>query len=525
MPSIRRALTDMLLLLLGAFLYTIAAPPYEWSIAGWFALTPLILVAANKSPRLAFLAGLVYGVLFCLGMAYWVYFAVATYFPLGAPLSFLCTVLSYAVFIASYVGLAAAGVAVLFRRPSPMLCGLGVPALWVSAEFARTSLFSGFSWELLGYTQYRNLWLIQIADLTGVYGLSFLMALSGYVAAETIRAIQGANLSPLAPRLPWLAGGCFVLALIMTLGYGVLRTRQYAQDATTAPLTIALVQQNVSSTQRWQRVHYAHVLLQYIGATQKNLGDVKPDLVVWPEFALGFYLDRELSLRAQLGRLTNRLQAPLLVGAPRVEETATGTQYFNSAYLLAPNGVIRDTYDKIRLLPFAEYRPLGILPTLLPHHAEYPTEFTSGTRPTIFSLGHDSAFGVTICYEITYPALTRQLARDGARFFVNISNESWLAQAGPAATTQHFSMSVFRAVENRRPLARVATAGVSGFIDATGHIQEHSSAPESVLIGRVVPQTEQTVYTRYGDWFATLCAAIAAIALIDAVRRHRHMRP
>jgi apolipoprotein N-acyltransferase len=101
MPSIRRALTDMLLLFLGAFLYTIAAPPYEWSIAGWFALTPLILVAANTPPRLAFLAGLVYGVLFCLGMAYWVYFAVATYFPLGASLSFLCTVLSYAVFIAT----------------------------------------------------------------------------------------------------------------------------------------------------------------------------------------------------------------------------------------------------------------------------------------------------------------------------------------------------------------------------------------------------------------------------------------
>lgn len=535
-PVLRPVFRDFSLLFLGASLYTLAAPPYEWSFAGWFALTPLYLVAARKSPWGAFLAGLVYGVLFCLGMAYWVSIAVASFFPLGAPLGFLCTLLSYLFFIASYVGLATAGAAILVRSASPLWPWLGLPALWVSAEFARTSLFSGFSWELLGYTQYRHLWLIQIADLTGVYGLSFLMAFSGYFVATLIQWFLAlrfsshplrltphvSRLSSLVSRpqcpipLPWRAGACFFLALIVTVSYGDFRVRHHEQTSTT-PLTIALVHANTSGAQRWQRVHYAHVLLQYTSISQRGLAGAKPDLVVWPEFALGFYPEREFTLRAQLARFTSRLNAPLLVGAPRMEETTENVYYYNTAYLLAPNGAILGTYDKLRLLPFAEYRPLG-LPSILPHSAAYPTEFTSGSRSTVFPLGQAS-FGVTICYEVTYSTLTRQLARQGAQFLVNLSNESWLAQAGAAAPAQHFSMAVFRAVETRRPLARVAAFGLSGFIDVVGRIQTLSALDEGVLLGKVVPHTEQTVYTRHGDWFAISCVGLAGLALLNAWRR------
>jgi apolipoprotein N-acyltransferase len=201
-----------------------------------------------------------------------------------------------------------------------------------------------------------------------------------------------------------------------------------------------------------------------------------------------------------------------------MEEASQDSRYYNTVYLIAPNGAILDTYDKMRLLPFAEYRPLGVLPTFLPHSSEYPTEFTPGTRSTIFPLGN-TAFGVTICYEVTYPTLTRRLAREGARFLVNMSNESWLAQGGVAAPAQHFSMAVFRAVETRRPLARVATFGVTGFVDAVGRIQQTSTAKEGRLIGRVIPRSEQTLYTYYGDWFAITCAVLAGGLLVHAGRR------
>lgn len=518
-----------MLLLLGAALYTIAAPPFDWSLAGWFALTPVFLVAADKSASSAFVVGLVYGVLFCVGMAYWVYFAVVSFFPLGVPLSLLVTALAYLFFIALYCGAAIAGAALLLRYAPPLLREIGIPALWVSAEFARTSLFSGFSWELLGYTQYRQLQLIQIADLTGVYGLSFLMAACGYVTAEAIRALKAPrSLAPASrlpaamPRFPWRAGLGLVGLLLLTVIYGSLRVRQYAQEPGPTPLTVALIEHPVPPNQRWNREHSAQVLEQYLTATRQALAGFTPHLIVWPEFAVDFYLAHEPRVRAQIGGVLSELRAPLLVGAPGLDRTKETIRYYNSAYLVAPSGDILADYDKQQLLPFAEYRPFGLSGLLL-HSQESPSEFSPGVRSTVFPLS-PAPFGVMICYEVTYPSLARQLAREGAQFLVNISNDAWLASAGNAALAQHFSMAVFRAVENRRPLVRLAAAGESGFIDASGHIRQRASFADGLLLGQVVPHTAQTVYTRHGDWFATCCVGLAGVSLFSTRRRSRDTR-
>lgn len=404
------------------------------------------------------------------------------------------------------------------RNHRPALRWIGIPALWVSAEFARTSLFSGFSWELLGYTQYRQLPLIQIADMTGVYGLSFLLALSGYVVAECWASLSFFPPSSLLhgtrlARLPWPALGSLVGVIVLALFYGTLRLHQYENPAGPS-LKLALVEGNVPNAQRWQRVHYATTLLKYIALTRQGVTGIPLDLIVWPEFALGFYLDREPLLQAQLGQLTRSLETSLLLGAPRLEETAVGAHYYNSAYLLAPGGALQGTYDKMRLLPFAEYRPLPFLP-VRGQAQEIPSTFTPGREPTIFLLPH-AAFGVTICYEATYPDLSRRLARDGAQFFVNISNDTWLVQDGGAAAAQHFSMTVFRAVENKRPLVRATTAGVSGFVDPTGRSPQLSTREEGVMLGEIIPQRELTVYARYGDWFAYGCVGVALLAWLDS---------
>ena len=544
----RKACRDYFLLVFGACLYTLAAPPYEWASAAWVALTPLFLVIRGKTLRGAFFAGLLYGVLFCAGIAYWVYLAVAAYFPFPFPFDLLFTLLSYSVFVGSYTGLAAALSCVLMKNGRPLFCALGVPALWVVGEFARSSLFSGFSWELLGYTQYRHLSLIQIADLTGVYGVSFLLVLSSYVAAEMwhyrqikrqeteikrqkakgkkqklkedskpetrdseletphseIRIPKSAMVS-----FPRLALGLFAASLVVTLSYGTFRLSEPASPPTTPAVRLALVQGRVPNTQRWKRVHYANTLFRYATLTRRGIAETQPDLIVWPEFAVGFYLDREPPLHGQLGQFTKAMNAALLLGAPRVENTETGERYYNSAYLLAPGGTMLGVYDKIRLLPFAEYRPLA-LPSLVPHNAEHPSDFTAGSRSTIFSLPQGN-FGVLICYEATYPYLARRLVQNGAQFLVNLSNDTWLA--GEAASAQHFSMTVFRAVENRRSLARVATAGLAGFVDPFGRISQLSDATENVILGDVFPRQYLSVYTRYGDWFVVACGVWALVAL------------
>ncbi|MBI3249799.1 MAG: apolipoprotein N-acyltransferase [Deltaproteobacteria bacterium] len=519
MSSLWRVFQTPLLLLLGAFLYIVAAPPYEWSLAGWVALTPLFLVVRGAAPLAAFAAGFVYSLLTCAGITYWLYFAIAAYFPFSSVAAFLFTLLSYSVFVGVYIGLASAGACLLMRNPRSWLSWLGVPALWVGAEYARTSLLSGFSWELLGYTQYRHLPLIQLADLTGVYGVSFLLAFSSYVAAE---AVVSFRLSPFffrsslsASRFPWPALNLLLGGVVLAYVYGAARLHQYSGGPLVAPLSVAVVRSATANAQRWQRASHAGSLLRYISATREGVAKRQPDLIVWPEFAVTFYLDQEPGLRAQLGWLTNSVRAALLLGAPRMERMGDVTRYYNSAYLLSPSAAAVQVYDKIRLVPFAEYRPSGF-PTFAPQTDDAPSEFTAGQRATVFSLLH-SAFGVTICYEATYPTLSRRLVQNGAQFLVNISNDTWLTSPGDAAAAQHFSMTVFRAVENKRALVRAATAGVSAFIDPVGRVSQRSASPDGVVLGEATPQNGLTVYTRYGDWFAALCLGIGASTLF-AVR-------
>ncbi len=523
MPPNWRMGRDLGLLSLGACLYTIASPPYEWALAAWFALTPLFLVIRGKSLTSAFTAGLLYGVLFCLGIAYWVYFAVAAYFSFPLPAALLLTLLSYSVFIGVYTGVAALVTVLLMRCRIDWLRWCGIPAVWVCSEFARSMFFSGFSWELLGYTQYRNLALIQIADLTGVYGVSFLLAFSGYVSAEILWALSSqvpassstflaSRLSSTVSRVPWRGLVGLLASVTAALLYGLSRLAELETPPSAAPVNIVAVHKDGRDTQRWQRVHYANSLLQYVQATQASVGNIQPDLVVWPEFAIGFYPERELALQRQLHLLTQEISAPLLFGAPRVAVAEDGEHYYNSAYFLPVGGTFSHFYDKIRLLPFAEYRPWK-WPTLLPHSSTTPSEFTAGSQATVFTIPK-SSFGVIICYEATYPHLSRRLVQNGAQFLVNISNDTWLA--GEAASAQHFSMAVFRAIENRRGLIRVATAGFSGFVDPFGRRSHLFDQRDVHQQGSILPRQDFTVYTRYGDWFVSLCLGCVLLALFVA---------
>ena len=250
--------------------------------------------------------------------------------------------------------------------------------------------------------------------------------------------------------------------------------------------------------------------MKYAAVTTHGIAGTPPDLVVWPEFAVNFYLDREQLLALQLGQFAQMAHAALLVGAPRLEETGITTHYYNSAYLFSARGHLTGVYDKMRLVPFAEYRPFA-LPGVVAHTPEAPSEFTAGERTTIFSLPK-STFGITICYEAAFPSFSRSLALKGAQVFVNISNDTWLGGVA-AAVEHHFAMVVLRAVENKRYLVRTATAGISSFVDPLGHVSQRSTAPEAVIRGEVFPLHDTTVYTRYGDWFAVTCLLLSVATL------------
>jgi apolipoprotein N-acyltransferase len=509
---------DLLLLALSAGLYTVAAPPYTWSSAGWFALAPLFLALRGKTPRGALFLGFLYGLFFGLGITHWSYPSVAAYFPYSFPVNVLLTLAIYGIFVGPYTGSACMLMSRVLGNTRARVPWLTVPAIWAGSEFTRAAL-SGFAWELLSYTQYPQLTLIQIVDITGVHGLSFLMALNSYVIAEAVVAVQRrlrreeSGIGFPWPALCALLGGMSVVWL-----YGVVRLQQYAPPAAAAPtdIVVAVVQGNVPHEQRWMREHYTGTLLKYVAVTTQGIQEQQPDLIVWPEFAVGFHLDREPLLYSQLQSFAQDMNAPLLLGAPRMEQRNGTLAIYNSAYLIPPrfpNDAVPHVYDKIRLIPFVEYRPLALPALMQPQTPEYPTEFTPGENFTVFATAKGT-FGVMICYEATHLHLARRLVKDGAQFLINISNDTWMVTEGQEAAQQHFSMTVFRAVETRRYLVRAAAAGISGYVDPAGRPFSLSSTQEGVTFGRIAPRQELTVYTRYGDWFAFVCLGVTGLTLL-----------
>ena len=504
-----RFVEDISLVALGAILYTLASTPFEWSSLGWVALTPLFVLLRGKGFGEAAIYGMLFGVAICAGVAYWMYFAISRYFVAIFPFNLVLTLAAYTMFVGVYTGAAAAASSLLINYGDRTIRWAAIPAIWVVCEYARSTFLSGFSWGLLGYTQYRHLAIIQIADLSGVYGVSFLLACSGYATAEFILALGNRWREGGAISYPALF--CVAATIVAAFVYGEVRLSYYASHPAKDSVRVAIVTRKTAAQDRFERIRYLRAFMDYTKATGDGVARGSADLIVWPEFASGFYLDSDRAMRVQLTHLTAATDAALLTGAPRSDQSDGSIHYYNSAYLFSPSGELLDTYDKIRLLPFAEYRPFGMR-SLISRNSDYPAEFAAGSRATIFSIPR-ARFGVVICFEATYPTYARRLARNGAQFLVNISNDVWLSSmSGTAATSQHFAMAVLRAVENKRALARVTAAGITGFVDPVGSIRL-SSQSEGVRLLAVPLRNELTIYTRFGDWFVVACLLVSMLSL------------
>ena len=518
-----RVMLDLSLVALSAIFYTLASPPFDWSLLGWFALTPLFVAIRGNRPCRSAFYGLFFGVMICAGVAHWMYSAISGFFVALFPLGLILTVLSFTVFVGIYTAVTACAWSILLRRSGSVARWIAVPALWVVCEFARSTFLSGFAWGLLGYTQYRHPAIIQIADVAGIYGISFLLACSSYAAAGLIFVLADRSSESPVAMIPWF-GFSFVTAMIpATLAYGISQLHHYDSHRAQATIRVSMVEHDMPAQDRWKRINYVTSLMNYVQLTRAGIPGHSADLIIWPEFASGLYIDQDPAVRLELSTLTRSIGIPLLLGAPRMTDT---NRYYNSAYLVAPGGKVVDTYDKMRLLPFAEYHPLGF-PSFINRSSDMPEEFTAGTRPTIFSIPK-ARFGVVICYEATYPGYARNLTRRGAQFLVNMSNDVWLSGAGGrAAAGQHFAMAVLRAVENKRAMARATMAGVTGFVDEVGRPFLLSGGSDTVTSGIVPVRSELTIYTRFGDWFVLLCALYSAVCLIVTIgelRLHERRR-
>jgi apolipoprotein N-acyltransferase len=511
--------TSVLATVLAAALYAAAFPPFGAAWLGWVALVPLYLALRAASAAAAAGRGALFGGLATLAVLAWllptltghyersIFFAAALWLGIGVAAA------------APFLAVACAGYA---RARSSVPAALR-PALfavaWVAAELARTHLGLRSPWALLGDLLAGAERLRQLADLGGVYALSGLVALGNATLAELVALRAHRPREPRAVRAALAASGIFVAVAAATLGYGELRMRRLARPA--GGLRVAVVQANEAPALRWRQAAALRVLADHARLTEAELArEPLPDLVVWPESALQIG-PRDPRYALSIDALSRRV--PLLLGAPRIEDRAGSRLTFNSAWLLGAGGTAL-TYDKRRLLAFAETRPLGLALGSETRRDLDPGEFAAGGAPGLFPLARE-VLGTMICLEALYPADARELAQRGATVLVNLSNDGWYRGRGGAE--QHFAGVVLRAVETRLPFVRSTSTGVSAIVDARGEVVAALPAGRAgVLAGSVPPGASgPSLYVRIGDVFALACAALWAAALLFAVASgHRASR-
>ncbi|MEW5908558.1 MAG: apolipoprotein N-acyltransferase [Thermodesulfobacteriota bacterium] len=498
---------------------TMAFPSAGIRHLAWVALVPLILSMNNASFGSGFRLGFISGVVHYLTLLYWLVPTMEIYghLPIYLSVPLLILLSSY---LAGYIGLFCGIGSWLSHRFRAAAAGF--PVLWVSLEYARSTLFTGFPWELLGHSQYLGLHLIQLCDIFGVYGLSFLILASNTaISIGILYAIRiswfGKKISGKVTAASFVVSGCLLCASWV---YGSKAIRETDRLVLESPsLRISVIQGNIEQALKWDPEFQLETIKRYVSLS-REAGKDQPDLIVWPETATPFYFLKDLTLSLLVLQGIQEIENEFLIGSPSYSQDKSWTAYYNSAYLIHPREGVRGRYDKAHLVPYGEYIPLKKWFPFAGKMVEHVGDFEAGKTGAVLTWPK-ADLGPLICYEGIFPDLSRSMARNGAGILVNITNDAWYGRT--SAPYQHFSMGVFRAVENRRALVRSANTGISGFIDPSGRIISETRLFEKAQVTETVPIIrKKTVYTRFGDWFAVGCAALALMGICMGLTRQSY---
>ncbi|MHC4530542.1 MAG: apolipoprotein N-acyltransferase [Planctomycetota bacterium] len=544
---------DILLCVVGfltsGVLLTLIQLPVSWSFLAWVSLVPFVLVCspAAKVRRLVILSYLVSSC-FWLGNLYWM-----------GPVTFSGWI-AFCLYTALLWPLLAVSVRYCRIKKVPLF--IAVPVLFVGAERLQGLFLGGFLWHHLSHSQYSNIALIQIADIFGAAGVSFLVGMVNGVAAELLIAAREKRLA----RVGNLAKVAIVYAaFVASFVYGLWRINESAQYAEVGPV-VGSVQSNVAQSAK-ESYQASEEIFEGLLRQSRDCSEAGAELVVWPETMVQATLSEELlrlldsshSYRKFDARLKEHAKEGvyLLVGShsgePQIKDdfSISVSPRYNSAFLYLPVGEqAKEQYCKIHLVPFGEVVPFKerapwlhkFLMKFTPYDYDYTLD--AGSEYTVFEMvgsgGRESGeyqFGVMICYEDTVPAIARRFLRTkeggkGVDFLVNISNDGWFVDfedGKVSASTelgQHTAICVFRAVENRVAIVRSVNTGISCLINTVGQIKGEFSAGtlpreamlrkgvEGWFVSRVPIDTRRTIFSRYGQWLDFLCSGAFFLVII-----------
>jgi apolipoprotein N-acyltransferase len=528
------------------FLYAACFAPFNLTWFCWVALTPLIAAvwfsgAESRHPWLRnLLLGYVAGLTF-----FWIVFSWLT----------TVTILGWFVlefYMAIYIAIWACFCGLVRPRPKTNRAGaskweemlsqartsatppqspwtkstnnlrlaLLLAAAWTTLEWLRGWVFSGFGWNGLGVALHDTWPLIQIAELTGVAGLSFLIAFVNVIILTTAyRLVVEARTREMRPHFDFT----FTMAAIVGILVFGFRATQVSPAA--KPLRVAAVQSNVPQNQKFDPQFTRRIFDQFRRLSEIALrSNPPPELLVWPESSMpGPVLADQESYKFVMDLAADG-DTDFLLGT--IDED--GGDVYNAAILLSDGGERVQMYRKVHLVPFGEFVPGRHTVPLLARIVgdQVPGDFKAGKEHTVFTLTNgDVQVAPLICFEDTIGELARQFVvpteiSPGANLLVDVTNDGWFQHS--AGSHQHLANAIFRCIETRRPMLRAANTGVTCFINQFGRVTQElqdetgSTFTEGVLSGDITVPTEHelTFYVRHGELFAKLCAAITLIAIV-----------
>lgn len=510
-PKLR---TAILVAVLSGLLLTASFPPASTQGFAWIALVPLMAALRGRSRSLRFQLGFLAGLVHFLSLMYWIVVVLEGYGDIHLLLS-MVILLALTAYLALYPALFSLLLPWIWRSRFAVLLTAGT---WVLLEYARGWFLTGLPWCFIGHSQSSHLLLIQICDLVGVHGVSFLVVAVNALIFSLIFVRNGGF-----ARTRKLEGGAVLLLLLLTLGYGAYRLHDIeTRNSHIPPLKTAVIQGNIDQSLKW-RPAFQEATIAVYERLSLHAARFHPDLLVWPETAVPYFFQEQGELSARVASVAEKTGADLLFGSPAYDRSGERVRYYNRAYLLSPANRSVVWYDKVHLVPFGEYVPLKRLLPFVNRLVPAAGDFTPGRRiGPLQGIGY--AAGVLICFEAIFPELARRQARQGARVLVNLTNDAWFGRT--SAPFQHLAMSVFRSVETRMPMIRAANTGISAFVDARGQITTQSGLfRESVLCATVAPFSgNPTFYTAHGDVFAFLLLIMISVRIIGFLYNRRFQR-
>ncbi len=484
--------------ILSGFIIGISYHPFNLGFLAWIGFIPLFNVFIYGDLKENIINGYIFGLVYNFTAFYWI--GSNSGADLITVVGSLIAAVLYLSIYWSFVGII---ISIIPAKQKESLSSFLLPFLIVTIEWFRSFGPLGFPWANLALSQSKYIYLLQMIEITGTYGISFIVVSLNVVIYNSLKSD---NLIK--------DGLVKVMILLMTISLvGLARIKSL--NETHKNIDVVVVQPNIDPNIKW---HEKKRIISFMDSLHHEAVKLKPDLIVFPETALPSYLTRDNKTRKMLQKTVDKHNIPLLTGTIDIKLKDKKKNYYNSAMLLKPKSDYM-LYSKIHLVPFAEYdlfpevfHPLTWLNINIDRG-----RFKSGKEYKIFQWD-DTYFSNIICYESSIPRIIREFVKRGSELLIIQANDGWLGSSyGPH---QHFELARLRAIENRIPVLRSANTGISGVFRPDGTIQKKVGLNKKLIFQEKINIIKSgSVYTKYGDIFAIFCFFITFVISVVSCKK------